>query len=364
MRLMQSKTALNALSTRIVSSMSVYRYRRRNLLPTSDKAFEFPAVCTIHIHLNASTFFGTGKGGGHISSGFPTKMFFDGSTGQLSVRDTSPAVPLSLAFSTETGDYNLNGSTITLKGRFECEDSIKATLNSLYIHLPTTFNLHIIEPVFIKSIRGHIGDAPFHWDLREMSGDFNLSNLEERKESVVSAIQLAETLAVDTNPRLAAGLRYFHVASRLAFVENTPAEFMPECILNLAKSLEALFVHRGIGELKGKPREIVRHELLKLDYSKDEMESWIMPALIIRDELDVAHASFAELDEPTARIIQEYARNAVAYFRRLFSRIIERSKSGTYALPNHDGSSPLKALAIAETLAKHSIRKKLRGDGS
>jgi hypothetical protein len=108
-------------------------------------------------------------------------------------------------------------------------------------------------------------------------------------------------------------------------------EFMAEALLNLAKSLQSLF---------GQVRDDIRAGIDKLNcFSNAEIEGKFLPAMVLRDQFDVAHVSLSMLDREQLRTLHDYTDLAEDSFRMLLKTILTRVESGEYALAADPGSS-------------------------
>ena len=125
-----------------------------------------------------------------------------------------------------------------------------------------------------------------------------------------------------------AALHYFHVACRLTRVGNSPWEFMSEAILNYCKVLEVLFPPKD----DGKTMDAVRTELRVLGYSDDRIERDFIPAMALRNGIDVGHVHLALLTQTQLQILHHYTESAEFAFRSLIRRVFERVKAGSYTI--------------------------------
>jgi hypothetical protein len=106
---------------------------------------------------------------------------------------------------------------------------------------------------------------------------------------------------------------------------------MAEALLNLAKSLQSLF---------GQVRDDIRAGIDKLNcFSNAEIEGKFLPAMVLRDQFDVAHVSLSMLDREQLRTLHDYTDLAEDSFRMLLKTILTRVESGEYALAADPGSS-------------------------
>jgi len=163
-----------------------------------------------------------------------------------------------------------------------------------------------------------------------------------QEAKVPRAWQRFALVADGGNIRLRVASYYFYKACRLEQAGSAPSEFLAEILLNLAKTLEALFPatgHRG-------SRDTVRDNLRALGYSDDEMESCFLPAMALRDELDVAHISLASFDGEQLGTIFRYAESAQQYFRVLLQRLFDASAAKSFTLEPYEDTGPRQQAAV------------------
>ena len=128
-----------------------------------------------------------------------------------------------------------------------------------------------------------------------------------------------------SNRRLAAAAYYFYVARRLSEAGHSAFEFMAEVVLNLSKTLEALF---GVGGNCDK----VRTELRKLGYCETDIEERFIPLMILRNNFDVGHVSLSLLKQKQLDALHRYLEFSESNFRELLKKVIAKVENGEYVL--------------------------------
>jgi hypothetical protein len=137
----------------------------------------------------------------------------------------------------------------------------------------------------------------------------------------------------------------------LAREGRTAGEFVAEVILNLAKALEVLFPPSGD---RG-TRNAVRAGLRSLGLSEDEIEGNFLPAMALRNEMDVGHVELGLFKMNDLKIIHAFTERAERAFRKMFERLLTAVEAGTFDLPSYDVSTPRKqALDLVERLKKYT----------
>lgn len=135
-------------------------------------------------------------------------------------------------------------------------------------------------------------------------------------------------VAEPRNRRLFAAIHYMHVATRLARAGATVGEFLAEVILNFSKVLEVLFPPAG----DGKTRDAVRAGLRQLGYCDDDIEKLFLPAMALRNEIDVGHVELALFSIKQLSAIHAYTEVAEASFKELLNRVFSQIADGSWSL--------------------------------
>lgn len=152
------------------------------------------------------------------------------------------------------------------------------------------------------------------------------------------------------NRRLIAALHYFHVFCRLCRAGSTPWEFMSEALVNLSKVLEVLFPPIGDGQTL----EAARVGLADLGCSPEEIDRDLIPAMVLRSNIDSAHVDLSVFTSTQLSVLHMYAEAAETAFRRLLSKILTEVEAGRYAVRQHTASGhDGRTARIIERLAKH-----------
>ena len=128
-----------------------------------------------------------------------------------------------------------------------------------------------------------------------------------------------------------AGLHYFHVASRLTRAGHAPWEFLAESFLNLSKVLEVLFPPTG----DGNTRDAARRELDALGYSNEEVERDFLPAMLLRNEIDVGHVDLSLYTRRQLTALHRYAEVSEVAFQNMLRRLMDRMAAGEYQLSSY-----------------------------
>jgi len=208
-----------------------------------------------------------------------------------------------------------------------CKDS-KNLLNLLiaahYI-IPILLNIEFPDPPVVIYTRGRVGEATFDWTLMQKKLWLDVTSNEAQEKRVADALKRWIWISQISNRRLAAATYYFYVARRLSEAGHSAFEFMAEVVLNLSKTLDALFGGGGNCEK-------VRTELRKLGYCETDIEEKFIPLMILRNHFDVGHASLRLLKPKQLDALHSYLEFSEFNFRGLLKKVIEKVEKGEYVL--------------------------------
>jgi hypothetical protein len=238
---------------------------------------------------------------------------------------------------------------LTVSQRLESLRELEDTIQSIYFVLPPLLNVRFADPPYIERVDGEVGSVSFRWELDGWRLEFGTTTQPEQEGRFAKAWDRLGLLAVPRRRRLVAGLHYFHVACRLAREGCTAGEFIAEVVLNLAKSLEVLFPPRGDGQT----REAVRSGLRALGFSDKDIECNFIPAMALRNEIDVGHVELGLFTMDQLRIIHSFTERAEGAFHELFERLLNRIESAEADVAPHELGPPRDgAVAVIERLRK------------
>jgi hypothetical protein len=252
------------------------------------------------------------------------------------------AVAASVLFNANTGAH-----TITSKSPMK---PLEVTLRE------PRRTVEFADPPVVERVEGTIGGVGFRWELKEWHARFRTTTQEVQESAVASSWERIGLLSVPGRRRLLAALHYFHVAVRLARQGGIAGEFLPEMILNLAKTLEVLFPPDG----DGRTRDAARKGLSQLGFSDVDIEADYIPAMALRNEIDVGHVDLSLFKLEQLALIHAYVGRAEDAYRELLHRVLQRVQSGDFEVkPYEPTSARAEAVAIVDRLRQYADRYKL-----
>src|SRR5260370_1174288 len=231
--------------------MLTYQIRPRIFRHQSGEQIGFPARCKICFHFRPQQPFGTASGGGRTAvRAVPATVLFNANSGEHTIESNEPLSPLDVTLEEPTRTLRLAGTALTITEQYSSLREMEQVIESVYFALPTLLNVSFADPPYIERVDGIVGSTGFRWELAEWRAEFRTTTQQQQEERFLKAWERMGVIAEPRRRRLVAGLHYFHVACRLARAGSTAGEFVAEVLLNMAKSLEALFPPAGDGRTR------------------------------------------------------------------------------------------------------------------
>ena len=307
--------------------MLIYNLRERRLQFKDGIRPRFPANAIVHVAPAPSVPFGGAAGFTRNSVRDQTLIARANlSTGRFLFESKEPlfeSLDASIAISGTT--FQIKKNIARVQSRCRSEQDLGYLIATLFYAFPAVLNVYLPDAPHPTHAWGLVGSDKFQWlfEPTQVRASMIVTSKEGQENLVTESWRQVATVAASR--RLMGGLHYFHVACRLLVAGYNRFEFMAEALLNLSKSLQSLF---------GQSRDDIRAELVKLDsYTNDEIEGKFVPALVLRDEFNVAHVSLALLTQDQLKILHKYTNMAEHAFRDLLRSLLEKVEEGEYVLP-------------------------------
>jgi len=208
------------------------------------------------------------------------------------------------------------------------------------------------DPPYVERVDGKVGENGFRWELQDWKGVFRITTQRQQEENFAKCWERMGVIGQPGRRRLLAALHYFHVACRLAREGCTAGEFVAEVLLNLAKTLEVLFPPSG----DGRTRDAVRAGLQSLGLSDEVIERDFMPAMALRNEIDVGHVELGLFKMEHLKTIHAFTDRAESAFRELLETLLAKVESGQFETAPHELGEPKRsAMKLIERLQSHML---------
>ena len=331
--------------------MLTYRVRKRLLRADDPSQLVFPNTVVIQVELTPRQPFGTEPSGGRTAvRAVPATARFNASTGEHTIESKQPLKPLDVTIQEPDRLVQLEGNMLTITAPFESARDLNEFLGSIYYGLPILLNVEYADPPLIGQVTGKVGETEFKWELAGWQMAFATTTQERQEQAFAKSWDRFNVVSAAHRRRLIAALHYFHVACRLDRAGKVPGEFLAEVILNLSKVLEVLFPPPG----DGYTRDAARDGLKRLGYDAQAIERDFIPAMALRNDIDVGHVHLSMFTLAQLKVIHAYTERAETAFRELLKHLMEEIESGKFDVPEYSDPTPGKdSLAIVEKLATH-----------
>jgi len=324
--------------------MLTYQVRPRKF--RSDKPLPpFPSDVQIRFHFEPPQPFGMKTDGGRtVVRGKPARASMNANTGAHTIESSEPLKPLEVLIDVVSPKTNklmrrieLRGNILQLNERFNTAQELHDVIQSMYFGMPFILNLEFSDPPFISHVDGTVGDCEFRWELAGWTMQFRTTTQSEQETAIARSWD--RFVLMGEHPeyrRVLAAIHYFHVACRLAVVASTTGEFLAEVLLNYAKILEVLFPSSStIGTI-----DAARTGLRSMGISDEIIEGSLLPALALRNHIDVGHVGLALYKMEDLKVLHAYTERAENVFRDLLTRILNDIEAGRCGIPSQNESSP------------------------
>ncbi len=260
--------------------------------------------------------------------GVEASALFNAHSGEHTIASARPLTPLQVvvvAVEEPERKVSWNGPVLTVAQHCISPDVLTRLVEGVHFVLPTLIAVSFADPPYVSQVEGEVGTSTFQWELSRWRASFSTTTQEEQERSAGQAWERLTVVAAPHRRRLLAALHYFHVACRLARAGNSAGEFVAEVVLNLAKILEVLFPPQG----DGRTRDAARAGLTSLGFSQDEVEGRFLPAMALRNAIDVGHVDLGVFTVDQLKVIHAYTDLAEGAFEICSSEYLSEPHAGT-----------------------------------
>ncbi len=307
--------------------MLTYRLQRRRFRILQGGVPSFPAPVHIEMHLGPPPPFGMGVGGRTTTRAAPATASIDANTGHATIASATPFDPVDVTVEYQNMAVQMKGDILTVDVTCTDLQELQGLVETFYHLLPAILNVDFGDPPHVLRGSGTIGQSSFIWELVENYAEFYPTTTEKQQHRIIDALErMTGLISEGKNRRLAAAYHYFHVACRLRAAGDSPWEFMGEALVNLTKTLQALF---------GESRDDVRVGLGSLGYSKEEIERSFILVMVLR-QFDAAHVMLSIMTDVQAVSLNRYVQGREQRFRTLLQRVTAAVAAGTCQLEQRE----------------------------
>ncbi|MEU8076785.1 hypothetical protein AB0B31_15180 [Catellatospora citrea] len=325
--------------------MQTYQVRKRVfMLQSSGARLRFPNQCVLRFVLSPQTPFGGSTVPSRTgAAGITNTVTWNANTDRDWVVMSDPLDPVAVDFAVGDATADFEGNVLTYRRKLHSRNELTAALERMLYRLPLALNVEFIDAPVITEVTGRVGDAEFVYQHAKRASPVDLTNQQRQIERLTDSWGRVQLLR-HADRRVVAALHYFHVACRLERAGHTPWEFMAEVLLNYTKLLEVLFPN-GDKTIDG-----TRMGAQQLGFTSAFVDEWFVPALSLRNDIDVAHVSLADFEPDQLAVLHTYTERAERHFRDLLRRVMAGVADKTFNPPSAKGSGHTKASKIIERM--------------
>jgi hypothetical protein len=319
----------------------------------------FPAEVVVDFALSPPTpFGGSVEPSMTLQKGVGARVWWDTNVGRAWVEMEQPLEPVDVSGALKDLDLRIVGSVVSVSASVETLKDLAILVELVYYGLPLVLNLEFIDsPGFVR-VTGTINGKAFQWGLEQAEGPIAVTTHEHQEALLGKSIERFDFVRALGHRRVVAALQYFRLSCRLQNAVSVPFEFTGERILNMAKTLEALFPGP-----EGETMDSVRAGLRSLGYPDDEIEAHFVPAIALRNKVDVGHALLSLLTQEDLQTLHEYTDRSTEQFRELLSRIVDEIAKGDLELSPYDVDDPKADVAKSSSACDKRMRRSGNGKG-
>lgn len=315
----------------------------RHLSGPGDKP-DFPAIVEYVVTFEPSVSFGTGSGRSRtVFDSSDTDLMYNEFTGKAWAETVGPG-PLATTAMWDGVPLVFSGPEVRARMMIPDEATFVSVLIAMHSYLPLVLGVRLRETISAAATVCLVGDVEYKYLAVESPGipvnETSLGLQATRvREAVADLAALYELDAPGAIRPVVASIKYFLTAQRLLDIGLTPREFFGEVVLNYAKALEALW---------GGNRDQIRTGLKTLGVPQSQVESVFVPVCLLRNELDVGHASVVLPSQTMLNSLYGHIESLGMYYVALYERLLAAIRDGKTPYrrvdETHAGTQELEAI--------------------
>jgi hypothetical protein len=303
--------------------MALYLLQQRYLRLVRGNEAVFPSEVVINIHFGPLDAFGVESSSGRTTArqGAPAHLIWNANNSTSSWE--GPLID-KLDIGLQFGALNASwtGNKLEMRIRVEDRSEFDSAVASSSQILPILLSLKLKVYVWIEEYTIDVGATCYRYESASHRYGITIASTEGRESAVCQVIKdwLGQN---DDSIRILMSANYLRQALRLSRLEPDRQLMAAEVILNLAKAIEMLF---------SSDRNALRKKSHEWGIESKFIEQWIVPILLIRNELDVAHVTSAANLNTDHRAILDFMDRACTKVNELVSRVLDMYFSGKVTL--------------------------------
>ena len=213
--------------------------------------------------------------------------------------------------------------------------------------LPALLSFRFRTFVWIKEFWIQLGDARFRFALADTTINIPASTTEENKQRVWTCLD-EWSRSNSKHRRLVGAIYYYRQALRLSQLQLDQISLTPEVVLNLTKAIEIIF---------GTNREVARKKAKSMGLTDEEIEKLLIPILLIRSSLDIAHVATGPLSPKERQIIVDFSSRATTGVGIILDRVFQAGLTGEVDLERTSPTLDKDKKKLIEALDRYNREK-------
>ena len=311
-----------------------WNLQRQIVIEGGSSGIAWPATAELRLELQPCDLFGV------PSTSFPrttikgkTEFVVNGLTGKLSVSASQPVDQAIFHGTYPNGVIRIEGNIVHLTAQLADWSWLENTLNWLSTALTQFLSVQVGVFVDVALVEGTISGRSLRALYPAESYSLIVACVDEQtRDAAIRTSLLGPAQNQSSYPRFVASASYFRHALRLLSpreVNYAPYVVYAEVLLNLAKCVEIL--------VSGKDREDQKKKFREFGFTKEQIETVIMPIICIRNDLDVAHPTSGYRTKEEIAVLRKFVDRTVknvSHLLRLISRQIAVKSDFLEPLPS------------------------------
>jgi hypothetical protein len=251
----------------------------------------------------------------------------------------------SLQFDKDFGALHLTltGNQLFLSHSAKSIADVFAVAQPASLSIPALLTLRVGVFVWIKQFAIRIGDKEFNFRVGYIPGSFLVESRETMTQKVIAGLEDWFTLT-HGHERLFSSTHYFRQALRL-WRQPDHVALVAEIILNLTKALEILLTPQ---------RDVARERAASWGFTNEQIEQWIIPLYLLRNQMDVAHSSFGPLNPDERTLVIDFTSQAIKHVGELIAHVRNGVTHGNIALEPVTGALDIERRRLLAALAEYA----------
>jgi hypothetical protein len=328
--------------------------------PKALNTIVWPAEVSVRVTLSPKEIFGSSERSEPRAMGMPgveTQFTVHGHTGRIAAHSDDFIRPLLYETKLKFGiNIEFNHNVFVATCRADSDNHLHILIDRIVFWIPAYLSLFFDTFIGVEEVTGHIApDFDLAYLITGFAHRLMILDTEQRKVFLDKAFGFVD-LPVPPAERLIVATIYFQQALRLVSPHEVHVPLLnisAEVFLNLSKCLETLF---------GGNRDKVREKCKTIGYSDDQIEEQIIPILVVRNELDIAHPVGTRISSDDIQTLRDYIFRSIENVRSILITVSQLLESRVKILEPLSHESGRERSELCNKLRRYLQKPKLPND--